>query len=464
MRPHARATARLRWARWFGWLVMAACPVPMLTFASLQAGANLFGEIRVNGQPVPRGRAGVEALSIYARDWQNAAFAVQAGPYIVHQTRSELGASLPIERQAARLGRLGRTGNLSADLGALWASRSGGLELTLTPVIDRTALAPRVAELRRELERLPVPGAILADGSSMQGIPGLTIDFEPAIDRLERALRSGMSQVSLPARSVPPPESRVYAPADANTFAYGMVEFATKYRSSGAASGRAQNIELAAQRLDYAVIPPGGVLSFNSQVGERTYAHGFSGAKEIAGRRIVDGVGGGVCQVAATLHAAAFLGGFDLPEYRPHSRPAHYISLGLDAMVAWPNQDMRIGNPYPFAVRVRTHAAQGLLQIRIEGAAKPHLVEWSTEIVAREKASAQQILDDSLPSGETALLQEAIDGVSVRRVRTVYLPTGPRREESLLRYPANDRLVAVGTSRTIRDDSWRGSHRLVEDF
>jgi hypothetical protein len=52
----------------------------------------------------------------------------------------------------------------------------------------------------------------------------------------------------------------------------------------------------------------------------------------------------------------------------------------------------------------------------------------------------------------------------VRRMRTVYLPTGPRREENLLRYPANDRLVAIGTSRTIRDDSWRGSHRVVEDF
>jgi vancomycin resistance protein YoaR len=464
MCPHARAHARLRRVRWLGWLVMAACPVPMLTFVSLQAGANLFGEIRVNGQPVPRGSAGVEALATYALEWENGRVDIQAGPYVVHQSRTELGARLPIERQARRLARLGRTGNLSADLGALWASRSGGLELTLTPLIDRAALAPRVSALRRELERLPVPGAILADGSSMPGIPGLTIDFESAIDHLERALRSGASQLSLPARSVAPPEARAYAPTDPNGFAYGMVEFATKYRSGGAASGRAQNIELAAQRLDFAVIPPGGELSFNAQVGERTYAHGFSGAKEIAGRRVVDGVGGGVCQVAATLHAAAFLGGFDLPEYRPHSRPAHYIALGLDAMVAWPSQDMRIGNPYPFAVRVRTHAAQGLLQIRIEGAGKPHLVEWSTEIVTREKAGMQEILDDSLPVGETTLLQEAIEGVGVRRMRTVYLPTGPRREENLLRYPANDRLVAIGTSRTIRDDSWRGSHRVVEDF
>jgi len=36
---------------------------------------------------------------------------------------------------------------------------------------------------------------------------------------------------------------------------------------------------------------------------------------------MVDGIGGGVCQVASTLHAAALLGGLNIVRHAPHSRP-----------------------------------------------------------------------------------------------------------------------------------------------
>ena len=41
------------------------------------------------------------------------------------------------------------------------------------------------------------------------------------------------------------------------------------------------------------------------------------------GRRVwlVDGIGGGTCQVSGTLHAAAFFAGLEVVERYPHSRP-----------------------------------------------------------------------------------------------------------------------------------------------
>jgi vancomycin resistance protein YoaR len=115
-------------------------------------------------------------------------------------------------------------------------------------------------------------------------------------------------------------------------------------------------------------------------------------------------------------------------------------------MVAWPSQDMRIANPYPFPVRVRAKAQDGVLRISLDGAGKAYLVEWSTQIVQRIKPGTQELPDRSLGPGEREVIQQPIDGLNVRRLRTIYLPTGVRKEDVVLRYPPNDRIVAVGSS------------------
>jgi vancomycin resistance protein YoaR len=442
-------SSRLRHAaivHWLQWVTIWLLLLPVAAYAAMQFGVPLLGPVRLRGVRLRPGEAGVEAVRAYAARWSAENIELQAGPYKVRCTRAELGATLPVERITGYVFRLGRSGAPLEDIASLWTSHTGGIEVQLAPRIDQTTLVRRLSELRRRFERVPMPGMIMSDGNVLAGTPGLTIDMVTAVESVERALRSDAVSVQLGARSVPAPSPLVYGSERTMQFPETMVTFATKYRTGGAVSGRAHNIETAAQSLDGVVIAPGGELSFNAVVGERSYARGFAGAKEIAYRRIVDGVGGGVCQVAATLHATAFLGGFELTEYRPHSRPTRYIDLGLDTMVSWPNSDMRIANPYPFAVRVRTWTHDGVLQIRIEGSGRAYPVDWNTEILTRVKAKTQRVPDDRLDMDETEVLQEAIDGLTVRRNRIIYLPDGPKRESDVLTYPPNDRIVAVGES------------------
>ena len=442
---------------WQQWPIMRLPAWSLLTTAALLAAAlyMLFAaadratKVWVRGYVVDRGEPGAAALRIYGQQWPLEQMTLRVGPYVMHYTRAELGASMPVDRVCAQLRGLDR----GFDWGALWPFGRRKVELELSPLIVRSSLAYRLSELRQRVEHQPIAGVIMADGTLVPGIAGFTIDFVNAVDSVTRALHLDQLDVRLQGRSVAPPAAMPYGSDRLGRFDHRMVSFETKYRTAGPAAGRAHNVEMAANKLDGVVIAPRAELSFNAVVGERSYARGFATAKEIAARRIVDGVGGGVCQVAATLHAAAFLGGFDLPEYRPHSRPAHYIDLGLDTMVSWPAQDMRIANPYPFPVRVRATARDGTLRVTLEGAAKANFVEWSTRILSRIKGGIQHIEDNSLAPGESEVVQEAIDGLTVRRVRTIYLPTGPRREESILKYPPNPRIVALGSG------SGRGRHR-----
>lgn len=407
--------------------------------------AELFGEIRVGGVAMPRGAEGVTALKRHAEQWAQQRVNIHVGPYVARLTRAQLGAQLPIDGVSERLRVLGKTGNPLTDFSAFLSSRTGGIELALRPSIDEDVLSERVQAVRKNLERPPVSGMTLADGRTLPGIPGISINSVNATDKLTQQLIAGAIDLRLDATSIPPPRARTYVNDDPRNFGQTMIEVETTYRVGGAAAGRAHNIDLAAAAIDGAVLQPGGELSFNDRVGERSHARGFATAKELANRRVVDGVGGGVCQVAATLHAAAFLSGLSLTDYKPHSRPVQYIDLGLDTMVTWPAQDMRIANSYPFAIRIRMQTSRdGVLRVRLEGSGKAHPVEWNTTIVQRSKPGVQEISDDSLRSGERVMVQSPIDGLLVRRVRTVFLPSGPRSEESMLRYPPTDRIVAVG--------------------
>jgi vancomycin resistance protein YoaR len=261
---------------------------------------------------------------------------------------------------------------------------------------------------------------------------------------LSDAVRTDAVYVRLPVRRLAPPNATVRDLRHAR-FDQIVAAHETRYARYGESVGRARNIELAASFLDGVVIEPRGELSFNEEVGERTFERGFAPAIELArGGRRTEGIGGGICQVAATLHAAAFFAGFDIIEHHPHTRTSSYIPAGLDSAVSWPNADLRIRNPHDFHVRVRATAYRGVMRIELMGARRAPRVEWNTHIVHRIHRQTEREVDPNLPVGTEEVLDEGEDGSVMERTRTVYWPDGAVTQTDRLRYPVVHRLVRVG--------------------
>ena len=126
--------------------------------------------------------------------------------------------------------------------------------------------------------------------------------------------------------------------------------FETRYGDFGRSRSRAHNVRAAAERLFSIVIQPEQQFSFNGVIGERTEETGFLPAPVIASGRIRRDVGGGICQVASTIYAAAMYSGLRIIERHPHSRISSYIRPGLDASVNWGTKDLIIENPFHFPV------------------------------------------------------------------------------------------------------------------
>jgi len=125
---------------------------------------------------------------------------------------------------------------------------------------------------------------------------------------------------------------------------YNLGSYSTKFKTE-TEDERVFNIRHAASKLDGRVIGPGEDFSFNEVVGVRSETNGFKPAPVIFLGVLQPGIGGGVCQVSSTLHAAVLKAGLNPSRRIAHSRPSSYIMAGLDATVSFPAACERTNDP-----------------------------------------------------------------------------------------------------------------------
>lgn len=111
-----------------------------------------------------------------------------------------------------------------------------------------------------------------------------------------------------------------------------MGKYTTSFATSKAE--RKHNISLASSFVHGTVLKSGEEFSFNKVVGERTEKRGFKNAKIISDGEYIDGIGGGVCQLATTIYNAVLLSGLKIKTVSRHTFAPSYVSPSRDAMVS----------------------------------------------------------------------------------------------------------------------------------
>ena len=76
--------------------------------------------------------------------------------------------------------------------------------------------------------------------------------------------------------------------------------FSTNYPASN--KNRTTNLVLAANKINGTVLMPGETFSYNKVVGARTIAAGYKEAAIYVSGSVVDGLGGGICQILSLIH------------------------------------------------------------------------------------------------------------------------------------------------------------------
>ena len=270
-------------------------------------------------------------------------------------------------------------------------------------------------------------------------VPGRYLDPDGALATITRAAAADApldgARATLPVAHIAPRFTR--ASIEGLDVHAVLASYETYFSRGGEQARRGTNIDVAASKLDGVVLSPGELFSFNEIVGERSEENGFQRSWEIHKGEMIEGVGGGTCQVASTLYAAAFFSGLDVLERLPHSRPSAYVPMGLDATVVYPDVDMKLRNPFAFPVAVHAKVDGNRLHVELLGASRPvRSVEFTREIVEALPYERKVEEDPKLRGTTVRVKQHGIAGYTVKRTRVLSFAGGKvKREETTDTYP-----------------------------
>lgn len=231
-------------------------------------------------------------------------------------------------------------------------------------------------------------------------------------------------------------------------YEYQISSYTTYF--STADSNRVNNLRVALNLLNGKVIMPGEVFSYNSVVGGATAAQGFKPAATFVGGRVVNEVGGGICQTVSTLYNTALLANLEIVQRKAHSLPVGYVPGSRDATVYHPSIDFKFKNTREYPIKIVTSFnSNGSLTVSLYGTKEQneYVVSISSKNTGTIPYTTQYIEDGSMEKGREVVVQNGTNGYTSESYITKKL-NGKVVSTTLLSkdtYKAVAKIVRIGT-------------------
>ncbi|MBW2278749.1 MAG: VanW family protein, partial [Deltaproteobacteria bacterium] len=405
--------------------------------------ADPVASITIDGTEIPTGDPRPEPLVKLARKRLQSGVTL-SGPDLTYQTTwAELGAEVSMESLGRILAGLAQKDSPAARYNRDESDTPGAIDIPLPVSLLSDAAVESLVSFKDTIDQSPVNARFnFTSGVVEPEQEGRSLDVYATLARLDHALAEGRTEVELAVEQVPAKVRKEKLEDIRVTEVVGFYE--TPYSRMRKDADRTHNVKLGASLLDGQVIMPGEVFSFNETLGDRSEARGFRYAPVIAGGVLVEGMGGGTCQVASTLYAAAFFAGLTIVERQPHSRPSSYIKLGLDATVSYPDLDIVLRNPLDFPVVIHYTVDDGTARAEIRGQERPFAITLLRKVVTKAPFPIRVVDDSRVPRGEEVITQLGVPGYTVRRYKVIERDKVGYRFQTMDKYPPTTQFVRKG--------------------
>lgn len=190
-----------------------------------------------------------------------------------------------------------------------------------------------------------------------------------------------------------------------------LATFTTRYNVSDV--DRTTNLQIACQKINGKVILAGNTFSYNQTLGPRTTAAGYRNGKVYEGGEVVDGIGGGICQISSTLYNTVLMANLEIVERRNHQFVPSYLPAGRDATVVYGATDFRFKNTRKYPIRIRASAKNGIATVSLFGMKEEneYTFSFSTKTIASIPFATKYEEDATLASGTEKVKQKGANGL-----------------------------------------------------
>ena len=438
-------------------IIIAAIIIIILPLASLSAG--FFGA------PAEKIRRGVEfmgtdlgglnkeegllRLSEIEKDLRAKRIILRYQSWHATLLLNELGFELDKEAVITEALKVGKEGSPVKRWREIKQIEKEGLALKAAAVYNEEKLEQRIKGLTGEIISAPVDASFqIGAGGRVTVSPsqdGTGVDLEKLKEDITGAILPD-NQQEVVLSLVPLAPARTTAELEA-MHVDGLLGSYTTYFDAGATS-RTYNISVAGRAFDELLVMPGQVVSFNEIVGPRSSEAGYKTAPVIVNNELVDGIGGGVCQVSTTLYNSVLLANLEIVERYNHSMPISYVPIGRDATVVYDALDFKFCNNTADYVYIKSYVGDGKITINIHGNnAYKRDVEVHAYITRELEYNVIYENDPNLPKGTEVVKKEGSNGFMAFTERVVYRNgrEEKRDAQSYSDYSPVNKVIAVGT-------------------
>ena len=189
------------------------------------------------------------------------------------------------------------------------------------------------------------------------------VDFNISVDEAKAMLNEVKDEYEIPLKYTAPSVTTNMIGTEA--FPDLLAKFSTNYNARD--TDRTTNLRLAAEKINGTVLMPGETFSYNTVVGERTIAAGYKEAAMYQNGEVVDGLGGGICQISTTLYNAVLYSNLEIVERRNHQFVPSYAKAGRDATVVYGAIDFKFKNSRNYPVKILCTVSGGVAKCEIYG-------------------------------------------------------------------------------------------------
>lgn len=222
---------------------------------------------------------------------------------------------------------------------------------------------------------------------------------------------------------------------------------------SGSSADRKANIKNGCSLIDGVTLYPGEEFSTYQRVSPFTEGNGYFMAGSYLNGRVVDSLGGGICQVSSTLYNAVLLAELNVTMRYNHSMTVSYVDISADAAIAESSgKDFKFVNNLEYPIYIEGYTENNRLTFNIygmESRSADREVRYESEILEIINPPADDIhADNTRPIGYIVTDSGARVGYKARLWKVV-LEAGrevSRAQINSSSYKMVPRSVTVGTA------------------
>lgn len=299
-------------------------------------------------------------------------------------------------------------------------------------------------EIKNEIYKEPQNAYITENPTTVHAdVEG--VDFKITMEEAEKLLSENDDECVIPLKITKP--DKTLEDLGKEAFPNKLATYSTRYDPSN--KNRSNNVEISTKKIDGTILMPGETFSYNQTVGERTISEGYKEAGAYAGGKVVQDVGGGICQTSSTLYNVALLANLEIVDRTNHQFLTSYVSAGRDATVTWGGIDFKFKNTRSYPIKIEAKAKNGVCSMTIYGIKEDKEYEVTIQSVIKSYIpyTTKYENDASLEKGEEVVEQAGYTGCTSEAYRILKL-NGEVVSKTLLSkdtYDPMTRIIRRGT-------------------